>query len=253
MNILSNCLKTQIFNQKRTYYSQRKAVFGERMIAITAEQLYKRIEKLDESPLELLDEAEARELLQEFFDRSLAELPAEGISSAFSLLRKLNSGSPEQAKRIDFPDLISTLVFCFDLIYSQKGKRILFTPQTDEITVCAGPEKISLSFLNILFNLIECENAAYYFVSLRPLNGNAVIEIEFEESEKSGEPPFFNRLESDYIYSLGGRVLFSRGKESGKAVICIPQNTDSKLPEYLAPLAEDLLFDRLSVIYSSLF
>lgn len=223
------------------------------MIHITAEQLYKRIEKLNESPCELLDEAEARELLQAFFDRSLTELPPEDLKPAFSLLRKISLKRSEQAMKIDFPDLISTLSFCFDLIYSQSGKRILFASDMAEITVCAEPEKISLSFLNILFNLLEYEDSAYFIITLRELGGRAVIEIEFEGGFDSFEAPVFNRLINDYIYSLGGCVLFLKQTASCKAVVCVPSESGGNLPEYRAPGVEELLFDRLSVIYSSLF
>ena len=223
------------------------------MIDITAQQLYKKIETLNESPSELLDEAEVRELLQAFFDKSLMELPAEDLKPAFSLLRKINLNSSEQIKRIDFTDLISTLTFCFDLIYAQKEKRILFTSDTGGITVCAEPEKISLSFLNILFNIIEYANSPYFFVSLKDFSDRALIEIEFEGNPDSFEFPVFNRLINDYIYSLGGCILFLKNPESKKAVISVPVNMNIDLPEYQAPEVEDLLFDRLSVIYSSLF
>ena len=223
------------------------------MIDITAQQLYKKIETLNESPSELLDEAEVRELLQAFFDKSLMELPAEDLKPAFSLLRKINLNSCEQVKKIDFTDLISTLTFCFDLIYAQKEKRILFTSDTRDITVCAQPEKISLSFLNILFNIIEYANSPYFFVSMKDFTDRVLIEIEFEGDSDSFEFPVFNRLINDYIYSLGGCILFLKQSQSKKAVISVPVNMNSNLPEYQAPEVEDLLFDRLSVIYSSLF
>lgn len=223
------------------------------MIIITVKQLNEKIENLNSRPCELVNEEEARELLQAFFDQSLMEMPTESLKPAFSLLRKINFNSNEPAQQINFTDLISTLTFCFDLIYAEKDKRILFTADGEDLTVCAKPEKISLSFLNILFNLIDSFNSTYYFVCMERKSEKAIIKIEFEHGDSSAVSSVFNRLNNDYIYSIGGCVLFINESNIMQVVISVPVNLKSGLPEYQTPSIEALLFDRLSVVYSSLF
>lgn len=223
------------------------------MIAITSEKLYEEIKKLSNSPSELLDEAQTRELLQEFFDRSLTETPSGSLKSAFSLLRKINKNKNEDIKRINFSELISRLTFCFDLIYAESDKRILFISECEDITVCAKPEKISLSFLNILLSLIESCDSAYYFVNLEKIDERVLIKIEFYSERFSPEKYFFLSDGGDYIKSIGGNTLFLCENSFIRAVIAVPTGNYNGFSEYRVPEIEDLLFDRLSVVYSSLF
>lgn len=191
--------------------------------------------------------------MQAFFDCSFAEAPSEKLMPAFSLLRKINQNILEETQKINFTELISRLVFCFDLIYAENDKRLLFTADCENITVCEKPQKISFSFLNILFKLIESCNTYYFFVTVEEIVGKALINIEFDADGGFSSAPFFYCDGSDYIKSIGGCLLLIHEGSFIRAVIEIPVIRHGKFKPYRTPEIEDLLFDRLSVVYSSFF
>lgn len=223
------------------------------MTAINTKQILKEIERLNSIPKESLNEEEARELLQSFFDASLLKDGAENTESAFSLLYKINTSGNIPIMQINFSRLLFVLTFCLDLIFAESEKRIIFVSDfEEEVKLCAAPEAISLCISNIIFNILKMNQSPYYFISLGTNAKSATIKIEFE-------PPLckcayiFKALSVDYLYSLGGRLLFSQGTQEAAAIISFPKITNNALPEYRIPEVEDLLFDRLSLIYSALF
>lgn len=223
------------------------------MINIDINTLQQEIKKLNSMPAQAIDEAYAREVLQSFFDYSLTQIADIDLKPAFLLINKLERDDSGIVMRINLKKLIENLTFCFDLIYAEKEKRILFISDSNESYTCAKPEKISLSFLNILYNVVELCNGAYFFVSLSSFYDRALIKIECDAQTGCDISSLLNNEKYNYINSIGGCILSLYENGIEKTVISLPIDYSDNLKEYEVPNVEDLLFDRLSVIYTSLF
>lgn len=235
--------------KKDILFTNKTNNFSGRKIKIDIKSIETEIEKLNLTPKNELDEEYTRELLQNFFDYSLIEANEIDLKPAFTLLNKLSKYKDEKDMKINLCMLLENLTFCFDLIYAEEEKRILFLNDCESLFIYAKPEKISISFLNILYKIVENSTGSYFFVSISPFYDKVLVKIEGESFFRTDFSENFS-----YINSIGGNILSIYENGVYKTVISLPiNNIDTEVEEYVIPNVEDLLFDRLSVVYSSLF
>lgn len=206
-----------------------------------------------------------REKLQAVFDEIiLSDCTCKEIllKSAFFLLRKINNlDFPEKPckYKCNLTQLAENLVFCCDAVLCESEKRLIFLTDSDDIFTLADPKLITRAILNAVSNSVKYSHGDYIGICLERIGDRAVFSFE-----SSGDFPIDN-----YFHSLDGRgglnfisktakfyngcMLMNSDGEKTSFLFSIPIVNADDFPEYRTPDIDELLFDRLGVIYEALY
>lgn len=212
------------------------------------------------------DFSQLRNCLQEIFDELLIDYSSDcsnSLKKAFAVLRKVNNCDVrflQVPSRCNITRLLENLVFCCDTVISETEKRVLFITQETDLFADADIKSLSRVFLGAIANAVKYSTGPFITVSLTERNSFAVFSVG-----NSGNFPiekYFFALSSfgktlNYISriiaSLNGRVFMNSSNAETTLTIAIPiaQGKNTNIAEI--PEIDDLLFDRLSVIYEALY
>ncbi len=212
------------------------------------------------------DFSQLRNCLQEIFDELLIEYSSEcsdALKKAFSVLRKVNNCDVrflQNPSRCNITKLLENLVFCCDTLISETEKRVLFITQETDLFADADIKSLSRVFLGAIANAVKYSVGPFITVSLIERNSFAVFSVgnsgEFPiEKYFSGVSSFGKTLNyiSRITASLKGRTLMCSDNGETVLTVAIPiaQGKNTDIAEI--PKIDDLLFDRLSVVYEALY
>lgn len=208
------------------------------------------------------DRAAAREALQNVFDicflRALCdEAYTEIIEKAFSVLRETeNSVMPQgfNKYRFDAVSAVENLCFGADVLSFDKDQGVIFHSFNNTIYICADMKGFLFSVSNLIANAIKYSVSGDVSVTLKIYGKNVYLFITDEgEFSYSGFQKAMLRQSSlgfavRFFESVGGGIALSSSNGSTTLALRLPQ-ADKNLPVKPSPTAEELLYDRLSVIY----
>lgn len=184
------------------------------------------------------------------------------IGKTLKVLKKLYNLSSECTEKsyiCNVTELFDNLTFCCELLCSENKKRIIFSYSEEPFYTVCSPKELSWAFLNILVNAASYSAGDFISVSQRTHTDFAQFIIEnegvfpygrFADSLCENGCGLFrtNRI----ISSHGGVIMMNSDKNKTAVSFTVLKKTDSSLPEYKIPSVEDLLYDRLSIIYTAL-
>lgn len=235
---------------------------------ITEKIYLERLEKLSDEVKEGADISRIRDEMQDVISGAGACFPEENaaasrvIGKTLRVLKKLynlNSECAQKAYNCNITELFDNLAFCCGLLCSENRKRIIFSCGDEPFYTVCSPKELSWAFLNILVNAALHSKGDFISVTQRISAGFAQFTVENEgEFRYAG---FLNALcengcglfrTNRIVSSHGGVIMMSSGKNKTAVSFTVLKKTDSSLPEYKIPSVEDLLYDRLSIIYTAL-
>ena len=229
---------------------------------MTGEQISAALSKLKSDFDRSGDSAAARNALQEIFDECLFRVLFESefnepLEKAFSLLRKIeNSALPQSREKYRYNAVtaLESLCFCADLLSLENGAGVIFGSCSNTIYINAPQRQFLLSVSNLLANAVRNTVSQNVRVTLKSDNNNAFLFItnkgEFSYAE------FQKAMLAQSSLGFAVRLFESSGGEA--AISCLDGYTtvavrlplaDGILPKKSVPAIDELLYDRLSVIY----
>ncbi len=235
---------------------------------ITEKIYLERLEKLSEEVKEGADISRIRDEMQDVISGAGACFPEENaaasevIGKTLRVLKKLynlNSELAEKAYTCNVTELFDNLAFCCELLCSENRKRIIFSYEEDPFCTVCNPKELSWAFLNILVNAAAHSRGDFISVTQRTGADFAQFIIENEGEFRYGS--FADALckngcglfrTNRIISSHGGVIMMNSDSNKTAVSFTVSKKTDSSLPEYKIPSVEDLLYDRLSIIYTAL-
>ena len=236
----------------------------------TADMLSERLEKLKNEYFENRCNEKVRNELQHIFDAVNSEYcenpenPSLTVVTreALSLLRNVyNTGevSEKAIYRCNLTDLFGNLTFCCDLLCGSRGKRVFFNSDVSDYFTACNPSAMSWAFLNLLENAVAYSSGSYVSVSQSVLNERCLIIIESEGTFDCND--YFEAVKRNgggiscaekIISALGGSMFMSSFYDMSCVCFTIPKADTTGLCSYCAAPVEELLCDRLSVVYTAL-
>lgn len=216
--------------------------------------------------LRLKDANAAREALQELFTVCFEAYKFSAsfgrvLERAYSLLRRIENSSaanPPSAYRYDVVFTVEDLIFCADIITAQTKKCFSFDCDFECAYISLDIKSFSLAFLELLSNAVSYSTGSEIRVKLSLFDGFVGISVsnsgffcaeKFQKAVCSdGSLGFINRM----LNKAGGSLVMTNGEDTTTLALKIPTADDS-LPCTLPFAVDDLLYDRLSVLYIAFF
>jgi len=222
-------------------------------------------EQLNSRILPEADLPSIREELQNVFDEILlpeCENREEKLKAAFYLLRKTdNLDFPKHPceHRINLSLLTENLIFCCDAVLCESEKRIIFLSDENDIYISADPKIVTRAILNAVSNAVGYSRGDFIGITLTRVGKSAVL--SFESSGEFDIPDYLRALGgtggisfiSKTVRHSGGCMLMCSDGGKTSFLFSLPIKNTAGLPEYRVPDIDELLFDRLGVIYEALY
>lgn len=206
--------------------------------------------------------AAARSLLQEVFDEGLTMLNvnpglSDVLDGAYSLLRKIrcsNNSGIEYKKKYDLFSLAEDTVFCAELLIRERS--FLFGSDGAEGFVSVEPRSLAFALSGVIANAVRFSDSDCIAVSQRRSSGSFLISVSAEGNfnvdrfykaiVSDGSLGFANRL----LRANAGGLFLSNGRNTQSVIMKIP-SARADLPSVFPLSVEDLLYDRLSEVYTA--
>ena len=183
----------------------------------------------------------------------------EALDRSFSLLRRVeNSALPYVSVkyRFDASYAVEGLCFCADVLGFEKGKKIIFESSGNTIYISADMKSFLFSVSNLLANAVKYSAGEDIIVTLKSDGKNALLcisdsgEFSYDAFQspviKTGSLGFAVR----FFESSGGAFAMESSDGLTAVAVKLPLAKNS-LPAVLPLGIEELLYDRLSVIYTA--
>lgn len=239
---------------------------------MTTQALFEKIENI--AALSTSNEAEnLRDELQIFFDDIDFQYRSGGNVSVLSdlsrsghaLLRKIKNNSEAEKENnvcLDAAAFAENLIFCCDLLAAEWKKRIFFFSENVEQKLICNASDFSWALLNLLSNAIIFSDGKYISVTLRQYNNRLAFTVESEggflyEKFLSSFNTHNGKTSGlcctqKIAKSHGGSLFMSSENGKTKVTLLFARRQKTNEPDFRIPTVEELLYDRLSVIYTAL-
>ena len=230
---------------------------------MTPEQMQTELDRLSRTFTKNNDSAYVRNALQQIFDECFLKVLydnnyRDALDRGFAFLRKIENSALPQANgefRYDAAALTQRLCFCADLLCFDQDRSVLFECN-DTVYINVSQKHFLFCVSNLIANAVKYSVSGEVFVTLKIRNNSAQLFIINEGEFSYG---CFQKaiLENG---SLGFAVRFFESADCETAVISRQGHTviavnlplaDEKLPITASPCIDELLYDRLSVIYTA--
>ncbi len=243
---------------KRAYYLQINAVTEKKM---TEGEAIRIIEEIKRNYVKNNNREEARNRLHSVFSECFnnKDNMDSALSYAYALLRHVENNTPAPPFfpfSYDITLLTEGLVFCAQTVFADTEKRFILNCGQKPAFVNLEPESLCRIILSLLANafkysdtpLIKVKLCAFKgFVSVTVTNSGCFEADRFQKAlSGNGSLGFVFRT----LRNSGGSAFMTEGAGSVSVAIKIPV-CDSELPCIIPSDVEDMLFDRLSVLYVS--